>query len=984
MRFALRLSAAFVAIASLAAAQNAPIAPQEATRHMRLPEGFRATLFAGEPDVVQPIAMAFDDRGRLWVVECLSYPKWGSEPTDRVCIFEDADNDGRFDRKKIFCHGANLSGINLGFGGVWLCSLPNLIFVPDRNADDTPDGPPEVLLDGWSLECKHNVFNSLTWGPDGWLYGCNGILATSRVGKPGTPESERVPMNCGVWRYHPTQHHFEVVAHGTTNPFGLDFDQYGQMFFTNCVIKHLWHVVPGAHFQRMYGQDFNPHVYRLMESCADHIHWAGGPWQQARGGAEHSDFGGGHAHTGCMIYLGDNWPDDYRNRLFTCNIHGNRVNQDLLVPRGSGYVATHGDDFLHAGDPWFRGIALAYGPDGGVYVTDWCDTGECHDYEDIHRENGRIYKITYGEPKPLPRDLAKLSNHELVELQSHRNDWHARHARRLLQERFSGPGADNTARHEVAAMLDRKLRQADSEAVALRAVWSLYAIGALDEQRIDRLLASPREPLRAWGVRLEMDDKSVSASRLAQLAAMAKSDASAVVRLHLASGLQRLPLEHRWKIAAGLLSHLRDADDANLPLMSWYAIEPLAAAEPSRALALVPDAQIPIVRQFLARRVAADGKLEPLVELLAQLANRESQHDVLRGMLEALEGRRDVRMPAGWQGVAAKLSASKRPDVRESALELALVFGDEQAIANLRAAMLDSATEPESRQQAVRLLVQRKLPDLAGPLEKLVGDRAVRGAALRGLAAYESASAPETILKNYAHFTESEKADAINTLASRPAYAMALLDAIDKNQIPRADVSTFTVRQLLGMKNKQIDERLRQVWGAIRTTPGDKAAEIARYKKLLTPESLQQADRSQGRLVYQRTCAACHKLFDAGGQIGPEITGAQRANLDYLLENLLDPSALVGRDYQITIIQTTDGRVINGIITSENDQVVAVQTQTERVLVAKTEIDQREQSKLSLMPEGQLARLTDAQVRDLIAYVAGPRQVPLPVEASGQ
>src|SRR5271165_943025 len=258
---------------------DAPVAAAQAPGRMTVPPGFTVTLCAAEPDVVQPIAFTIDPKGRLWVIENYSYPIWlgGPRGKDRILIFEDADGDGRFDRRTVFWDkGTNFTGIELGFGGVWVCATPNLLFIPDRDGDDRPDGEPVVKLDGWDTKAQHNMFNALKWGPDGWLWGCNGIMSRSRVGKPGASEKERVAIDCGVWRYHPTRAVFEAVAHGTTNPWGLDFDDLGETFITNCVIPHLFHVVPGAHFQRMFGEDVTPNLYELIESCADHIHWAGG------------------------------------------------------------------------------------------------------------------------------------------------------------------------------------------------------------------------------------------------------------------------------------------------------------------------------------------------------------------------------------------------------------------------------------------------------------------------------------------------------------------------------------------------------------------------------------------------------------------------------------------------------------------------------------------------------------------------------------
>jgi putative membrane-bound dehydrogenase-like protein len=211
--------------------------------------------------------------------------------------------------------------------------------------------------------------------------------------------------------------------HGMTNSWGLDFNEHGEMFAINTVIGHLWHVVPGAHVKRMYGTDLNPHCYALIEQTADHVHWdTGESWGDVRKGVtdKTSAAGGGHAHIGLMIYQGDNWPAGYRGKLFTLNLHGQRINCDSLVRQGCGYSARHGSDMCFVADPWYRGMDLITGPDGGVYINDWSDTGECHDHDGVHRHSGRIYKLTYGKPKRVePFDLVSYDEPRLLELQSH-------------------------------------------------------------------------------------------------------------------------------------------------------------------------------------------------------------------------------------------------------------------------------------------------------------------------------------------------------------------------------------------------------------------------------------------------------------------------------------------------------------------------------------------------------------------------------------
>ncbi len=985
-----------------------PVPPSQAAQRFTVPPGFHVTLFAGEPDVKQPIAFTFDDRGRLWVCECYSYPKWHKDPKDgkdRIVIFEDTDGDGVFDKRTVFAENlSNLSGIELGFGGVWLCSTPNLLFIPIKPGEDKPSGPAVVKLDGWSLAAQHNVFNSLKWGPDGWLYGCNGITATSKVGAPGTAEKDRVPFNCGVWRYHPTKSKFEVYAWGTTNPWGLDWDEHGEMFITNCVISHLWHVVPGAHFERMYGQDLNPHVYGLLKGCADHLHWGGGNWTTSRGGkGEHSVAGGGHAHVGCMIYQGDNWPERYRGGVFMCNLHGTRINHDVLERNGSTYVARHGKDFAFSSDPWFRGLALDYGPDGGVFVTDWSDTGECHNYDKVHASSGRIFKITYGKPEHKKFDLSSFSDEELVKLQEHKNEWFVRHARRILQERAAeGKLADKTGAL-VAEWFDKMLKvenNPDEPRAARNASYSLLRLLWLSHSTAnlswkpnikkkdwgvgEKALMDYREFVRAAGVRLLMQDPEMVRNKIDMLEFLADNDPSPLVRLAIASGLQKVPLSERHGLAGCLVRH-DDSLDPYLPLMVWYGVEPFAMRHKvvpvsADALALMSRSQMSLVREFLARRITQyDDAGIPFVLAATNLEKAPSfQRDILRGIQDALKDRRNVSMPKHWNEFFPIFIESPLEEVRDRTISLAVQFGDERALTTMRQILVDDKSTPRLRQNALQTLLLKRPADLVPALHGLLSDPFLRGPALRGLASYDDARTPKLILDQYAGFTSEDKADAVQTLSSRAAYALALLQAVEKKQVPREDLSNFTVRQLRALNEESVTAKLNELWGQVRPAAADKVALIEKYKKLLTPAYLKKADKSQGRAVYLKSCAVCHRLFDDGGNIGPDITGSQRHNLDYLLENILDPSAVVPNEFQVAIVVTTKGRTVTGLVKQETERSVTLQTQNELIILPRDEVDSLKRTKTSMMPDGLLDNLRVEEVRDLIAYLAGPTQVPLP------
>ena len=608
---------------------------EAAARAMTLPPGFRAIAAAAEPDVMQPVAFTLDHRGRMWVAEAHSYPRRQPEGRgrDRIIILEDTNGDHKFDNRKVFVEGLNLvSGLEVGFGGVWVGAAPYLMFIPDRDGDDQPDAKPEILLDGWGYQDTHETMNSFIWGPDGWLYGCHGVFTHSKVGKPGTPEAKRVPFNAGVWRYHPTRHIFEAFAQGTSNPWGVDFDAHGQCFIEACVIPHFFHMIQGGRYQRQGGQHFNPHTYDDIKTIADHLHYAGNIRDHAHWGktpgvpSATAEAGGGHAHAGLMIYLGDSWPAKYRGAAFMNNIHGARLNMDILKPSGSGYTASHGPDFVEFNDRWSQVINLRYDQDGSVYLIDWYDKNQCHRNDpDVHdRSNGRVYKIVYENEERTPVNLAKLAPGALAKLQAHPNEWQARHARRALQERLaklrrqwspvSSDATENAAAWqqtrdsvfaEADAILKTQLAKASPTAKRLRALWCLHVIDGLAKRDLLALLKDREPMLRAWAVQFLCETRQPSVAALAEFARLAAEDPSPVVRLYLAAAMQRTPVNQRTDVLTALLAHAVDATDPNLPHLYWYAAEPVVAANKTTAIQLLAKTKIPKIRQHITRRLAS-------------------------------------------------------------------------------------------------------------------------------------------------------------------------------------------------------------------------------------------------------------------------------------------------------------------------------------------------------------------------------------------
>ena len=603
---------------------HAGLSPLQAAKSMTTQKGFSVTLAASEPDVVRPISFTIDTRGRLWVAEAHTYPARAPEGQgkDRILILEDTDGDGTLDKRKVFMEGLNLiSAIEVGMGGVWLGSAPNLLFIPLDKKNDKPAGPPQIVLDGWGLEDTHEILNNFRWGPDGWLYGTHGVFTHSNVGRPGAPDKERTRLNAGVWRYHPTTKIFELFSEGTSNPWGIDFNDYGHPFITVCVIPHMFHTIQGARYQRQAGKHFNPYTYADIKQIGDHVHWIGNRGPHA-GNFRSSAAGGGHAHAGAMIYLGsEHWPREYRNNIFMNNIHGSRVNVDRLNRKGSGYVASHDKDFLLTNDTWSQWLNFRYDASGSVFAIDWYDKNQCHSSNpDVHQKTmGRIFKISHETDKWVQVDLSKASDKQLVQYQLHQNEWFVRNARLILQER--GP------KRKVHKALRKILNTNPDVTRKLRALWTLHVTDGLKEQELLRLLDHENEYMRSWAIQLLAEDKTLSPGALKRFADLAKTDTSALVRLYLVSAIQRTAPENRWEVLEALLQRAEDKSDHNLPLMLWYAFEPAVPADVNRAVDLALKAKVPNIMPFTIQRLGAIKSAES-IKALEDLQKRvESRHD---------------------------------------------------------------------------------------------------------------------------------------------------------------------------------------------------------------------------------------------------------------------------------------------------------------------------------------------------------------------
>jgi len=522
------------------------LSPAEAIKKMTVPEGFSVELVASEPDIVNPVAMTIDERGRFWITESLEYPRREAGPgRDRVKVLEDTDGDGKADTFTVFADGLNIpSGIAVGHGGVWVANSPDILFLQDTDGDGKADKR-EVVVTGFGRDDTHELPNSLTWGPDGYLYGLNGVFNRSKV----TQDGKTYDFTCALFRIHPKTRKFELFCEGTSNPWGVAFDGEGSAFVSACVIDHLWHLTETGYYHRQ-GGPYPPFTWKI-DSIVKHKH------QKA-------------AYCGIHYFDSDAYPEQYRGKLFMGNIHGNCINVDKLSRDGSTYFGEGEPDFLSAHDAWFMPVVQKTGPDGSLYILDWYDRYHCYqdanrDPKGIDRMYGRLYRVRYKDtPRARPRDLSKEDNLALLELLDSPNVYVRDTAQRLLAE----DDEPLFQKHVEAVIVHRE----SPRRKRLHALWARTGAGKISDEFLAELLKYDDAAFRAWGVRIAGNQTEVSEGNRQKIAALA-DDKSPDVRLQVAiaarkiEGIEALPLLVKVLANSG--------DDKLIPHIVWQNLHPL-------------------------------------------------------------------------------------------------------------------------------------------------------------------------------------------------------------------------------------------------------------------------------------------------------------------------------------------------------------------------------------------------------------------------
>lgn len=1018
-----------------------PTPAAEAIKLFQTADGLAIDLIAAEPAVEQPLFMHFDDRSRLWVVQYRQYPfpeglkvvrydqylraQFDRVPQpppkhvpgrDKITVFEDTNGDGVYDSHKDVITGLNIAtSVLTGRGGIWVMNTPYLLFYPDANRDDIPDGDPEVHLTGFGMEDTHAVANSLIWGPDGWIYAAMGSTTTANVSSAVT---KNVPFEgqC-IWRYHPVTKVFEVFAEGGGNTFSSEIDARGRVFSgTNHGNTRGMYYPQGSYGEKNWGKHgplTNPFAFGFF------LHM------------KHEGDKDRFPQT-FVIYEGNGLPDSYQGDIIAANALHNRVWASRMARDGSTYRTTDLPPIVTTTDRWFRPVDVKVGPDGAVYIADWYDTRLTHvdPRDNWHKDSGRIYRVRSSQTPPaagaVSTDLHGLSDDQLIALFTHPNKWQRQTAVRVLGERLEARRTTDAAGH--AAVIARLHGIADrNEPQALEALWALHLAGAFDDELAAKMLDHGDPDVRRWTVRLLGDDRRLSNDLAAKLVKLAKSEGDVQVRSQLASSAKRFATRHAIPILVELSQREEDLTDPHQPLLIWWGFEahagngplsdpqvgvPLldASASPrTELLALFEHPEVwtmPHIRQTVLPRLmqrfvlgdiqsaaAASAGTAPAETGLSGLAasarllelapNDDFRAPLVAGFLEAYQGREIAGLPPGL----AKAIEDYRQRIGNSDLALGLKLGNDESVAAALKVIRDESADGGTRLAYLDILGQINKPQVVAPLLGLLTSPspAVKRAAMLTLMKYDDPSVGRTICSRFQSSLPDEhdlRTTAYRVLASRPVWTKQFLAEIEEFRVKPTAVPLDIVQQMRLHQDADIQKLLDKHWGRTRATPEEKQNQIARVRSLVTGAPVATAvpvDPRIGRELFRKNCATCHTLFEEGGQTGPNLTGYERDNLNFMLLALVDPSAAIREEFTQFQAVTKDGLVLNGLLDDQTATTVTLRgANNQTTVLNRDDVELLQAVETSLMPDGLLDKLTDDEVRHLFAYIT--RRTPLPSE----
>ncbi len=967
-----------------------PLSPEAAIAKMTVPPGFHVELVASEPNLFNPVAMAFDDRGRIFVTESFEYPRREPGPgRDRIKILEDKDGDGLAETVKVFAEGLNIpSGIAVGHGGVWVANAPDLLFLEDTDGDDVADKQ-TVIVTGFGRDDTHELPNALTWGPDGCLYGLNGVFNRSVIKQDG-----RVfDFTCALFRIDPITKKFDLFCEGTSNPWGVAFDHEGSAFISACVIDHLWHLTESAYYLRQ-GGPYPPHTW-FAESIVKHKH------QMA-------------AYCGIEYFDSPAYPKQYRDKLYMGNIHGGCLNCDRVERSGATYQGFSEPDFLTANDVWFMPVAQKVGPDGCMHVLDWYDRYHCYqdanaDPKGVDRGHGRLYRIVYDKrPTPKVKDFAKLSNAELEGLLSDENIFNRQRAQLKLQERRVVTKDESSAKRLQSTVLNADL----PIKLRMHALWSLIGSGSLPATFLNQLLDRSEPELRAWGARTVGRQNTRESATLDKMKTIA-GDTDPRVRLQASIAAPKLAMgqmtaAENVRQQIDVLRH--SSKDPILPRVVWQNMQPNVVEQQSMLLESVLqglDRKEDLLRDLsprIASRLVAEVKPgvenEPskkAVGTVLQLASglSETYPDQSAEVLEALlvKARSGEIKAAAISPIlkkwiadnAAKKAFAPIGDVplesltawQKGILSVRLLCGDAAATGIARNIVLRPTLNGALRKQMLQAVVQVE-PKVASEaliqlLDELKANRPIdnnyRDTALDIGIANATKEDTAQLVASLASLKSDMQAAIAERMCRRVDTAQALLSQIMGGNLRKELISPNRVRLLASDSNEAIQASVAKIWGKINVeSTKDREEVIKTVTNTLRWDA--RGDAERGLAIYDRICGQCHVMNGRGNEVGPNITANGRGSYEQLLVSVFNPSLVIGDAYKSVTLRTVDGTVVTGLLVEKTDKRTVIKVQGGKVeTIPAEEIEDFKQDKKSLMPEGVETQLAPQELADLFALL---------------